>query len=155
VQFDPGGATPTWATYLVNGNSKWRVGFRIDVTCTGTGQSNKCVVHQIENGTLSWTVGGTPGQIVGKAKKVTNFHKGKFGDPWQKEYSDALGADYPVNTTAKLSATLDMEFEIKCVSADGTAISQKFKIQGSVDAQASAKGTRPTLSNATLTLTPQ
>lgn len=155
VQFEPGGDTPTWGTYLVNGNSNWRVGFRINVTCAGTGESNKCTVFQIEKGTLSWTVGGKSGQIVGQEKKVTKFHKGKLGDPWEKEYSDALGADYPPNATDKMSLTLDMEFEIKCVSSDGASISKRFKIQGSADAQAATRGAKPTLANASLTLTPQ
>lgn len=154
VQFDPGGATPAWGAYLVNGNSNWRVGFRINVTCTGTGQSNKCTVFQIENGMLTWTVGGRNGQIVGKETKVTRFHKGKLTDPWEKEYSDALGADYPANATDKMSITLDMEFEIKCVSSDSQSLSKRFRIQGSVDAQAAARGARPTLGGGTITLTP-
>jgi hypothetical protein len=154
VQFDPGGGTPSWGAYLVNGNSTWRIGFRINATCTGTGQSNKCTVFQIEKGTLAWTVGGRNGQIIGQEKKVTKFHAGKLGDPWQKEYSDALGADYPVNATDKMSITLDMEFEIKCVSSDGQSISKRFRIQGSVDAQAASRGARPTLTGVTITLTP-
>jgi hypothetical protein len=154
VQFDPGGATPAWGAYLVNGNSNWRVGFRINVTCTGTGQSNKCTVFQIENGTLTFTIGGKNGQIVGKEKKVTKFHKGTLTDPWQKEYSDALGADYPANATDTMSITLDMEFEIKCVSSDGQSISKRFKVQGSVDAQAASRGAKPTLSGGTITFTP-
>ena len=85
---------------------------------------------------------------------MTKFEKGKLGDPWEKEYSDALGADYPPSSTDKMSITLDMEFEIKCVSSDGTSISKRFKIQGSVDAQAATKGAKPTLSNASLTFTP-
>ena len=154
AQFDPGGATPAWGAYLVNGNSNWRVGFRINVTCTGTGQSNKCTVFQIENGTLAWTIGGRNGQITGKEKKVTKFHAGKLSDPWQKEYSDALGADYPANTTDKMSVTLDMEFEIKCVSSDGQSLSRRFRIQGSVDAQAASRGAKPALTGGTITFTP-
>jgi len=154
VQFDPGGATPSWGAYLVNGNSNWRIGFRINVTCTGTGESNKCTVFQIENGTLTFTIGGKNGQIVGKEKKVTKFHSGKLTDPWQKDYSDALGADYPANATDKMSIALDMEFEIKCVSSDGQSISRRFKIQGSVDAQAATKGAKPTLTGSTITFTP-
>lgn len=154
VQFDPGGATPAWGAYLVNGNSNWRVGFRINVTCTGTGESNKCTVFQIENGTLSWTIGGRNGQIVGKESKVTKFQKGKLTDPWQKEYSDALGADYPANTTDKMSITLDMEFEIKCVSSDGQSLSKRFRIQGSVDAQAAGRGAKPALTGGAVTFTP-
>jgi hypothetical protein len=153
VQFEPGGDAPSWGTFRVTGNSTWRVGFRINVTCTGTGQSNLCTVFQNESGTLSWTVGGKTGQIVGKNNKVTKFEKAKVGDPWQKEYSDALGADYPPNSTDQMSITLNMDFEIKCVSSDGTTtITKKFKVQGSVDAQAAMKGAQPTLSNATLTL---
>lgn len=153
VQFDPGGDSPSWGAYLVNGKSNWRVGFRINVTCTGTGQSNLCTVFQNESGTLSWTVGSKTGQIVGKNNKVTKFEKAKVGDPWEKSYSDALGADYPANSTDKMSITLNMDFEIQCVSSDGTTtISKKFKVQGSVDAQAATKGAKPTLSNATLTL---
>ena len=154
VQFDPGGATPSWGAYLVNGNSNWRIGFRINVTCTGTGESNKCTVFQIENGTLTFTIGGKNGQIVGKEKKVTKFHSGKLTDPWQKDYSDALGADYPANATDKMSIALDMAFEIKCVSSDGQPISRRFKIQGSVDAQAASKGAKPTLTGSTITFTP-
>ena len=154
AQFDPGGATPSWGAYLVNGNSNWRIGFRINVTCTGTGESNKCTVFQIENGTLTFTIGGKNGQIVGKEKKVTKFHSGKLTDPWQKDYSDALGADYPANATDKMSIALDMEFEIKCVSSDGQSISRRFKIQGSVDAQAATKGAKPTLTGSTITFTP-
>ena len=113
VQFDPGGAAPGWGTYVVKKCSSWRVGFRIDVTCTGTGQSNQCTVYQIEKGSLTWTVDGRPGKIVGKSSKVTNFPKVNVSDPWQKEYSDALGADYPANsnggepalTNAKITLT--------------------------------------------------
>ena len=153
VEFEPGGNSPQWGTYLVGGNSRWRVGFRINVKCTGTGDSSKCSVFQIENGTLKWTVGGKPGQVTGQSKKVT-FHSGKLTDPWEKEYSDALGADYPANTTDSMSVTLDMEFEIKCVSADGSTQSKKFKVMGTVDAQAASKGKQPALSNASITLTP-
>lgn len=155
VTFDPGGQTPTWGVYSVKKNSTWRVGFRIDVTCTGTGQSNLCKVSQIENGTLSWTLGDKPGQIVGGEKKVTNFHKGSFGDPWQKEYSDALGADYPGNTTDLMSITLSMEFEIKCVSSDDQVVSKKFKVEGTVEAQAATRGAKPTLAKPVITYTPQ
>ncbi len=154
AQFDPGGATPAWGTYLVNGNSNWRVGFRINVTCTGTGESNKCTVFQIEDGKLTWTIGGRNGEIVGKEKKVTKFHKGKLTDPWEKEYSDALGADYPANATDKMSLSLDMTFEIKCLSSDGQSISRRFRVQGSVDAQAASKGGRPALTAGTITFTP-
>jgi len=153
VQFDPGGGIPSWGTYLVNGKSNFRVGFRINVTCNGTGQSNLCTVFQNESGTLSWTIAGKNGQIVGKNNKVTKFEKVNVGDPWEKSYSDALGADYPSNSTDKMSITLNMDFEIQCVSSDGTTtISKKFTVQGSVDAQAATKGGPPTLSNATLTL---
>ena len=153
IQFDPGGDTPSWNAYLVNGKSNFRVGFRINVTCTGTGQSNLCTVFQNESGTLSWTIAGRNGQIVGKNNKVTKFEKVNVGDPWEKSYSDALGADYPPNAIDKMSITLNMDFEIQCVSSDGTTtISKKFKVQGSVDAQAAKKGDKPTLSNATLTL---
>jgi hypothetical protein len=150
----PAAATPSWGAYLVNGNSNWRIGFRINVTCTGTGESNKCTVFQIEKGTLTFTIGGKNGQIIGKEKKVTKFHKGTLTDPWQKEYSDALGADYPANATDRMSITLDMEFEIKCVSSDGQSISRRFKVQGSVDAQAAAKGAQPALTGGTITFTP-
>ena len=109
---------------------------------------------KIENGTLTFTIGGKNGQIVGKEKKVTKFHSGKLTDPWQKDYSDALGADYPANATDKMSIALDMEFEIKCVSSDGQSISRRFKIQGSVDAQAATKGAKPTLTGSTITFTP-
>jgi len=151
-EFDPGVDFPAWNVYPVKNNSQWRVGFRINVTCTGTGQSNQCAVLQIEDGTLTWSVGKQTGKIVGQTKKVTKFHAGTFGDPWQKEYSDALGADYPLNTTEKMSVTLVMSFEIKCLSSDGTAISRRFRVEGSVDAQAAAKGLKPVLSNGTMTL---
>ena len=125
---------------LVSGNSKWRVGFRINVKCTGTGTSNQCTVFQNETGTFNWTVGGKPGEIKGQQKKVTKFHKGKFGDPWEKEYSDALGADCPPNSTETMTATLNMEFELKCVSSDGQSISKRFKVEGSFEAKAATKG---------------
>jgi hypothetical protein len=153
IQFEPGGDTPAWGAYLVGGNSKWRIGFRINVKCTGTGDSSKCSVVQIEKGTLKWTVGGKSGEIVGRESKVTS-QKGKLGDPWEKEYSDALGADYPVNSTDKMSLTLSMEFEIKCVSQDGQSISKRFKVEGSIDAQAAMKGGKPTLSGGSITFTP-
>ena len=98
---------------------------------------------QIEKGALTWSVGKQSGEIKGKEKKVTKFEKGKFGDPWEKEYSDALGADYPNNTTDTLSATLNMEFEIRCVSSDGQPISRRFKVEGSVQAQAATQGGKP------------
>jgi len=156
VTFDPGGATPTWGVYAVSGNgtNKSRVGFRLDVKCTGKGQSNKCTVLQIEKGKLTWTVGGDKGEIVGKETEVKSFPNVKIGDNWEKGYSDALGADYPRNSTDTMTVNLDMEFEIKCVSSDGQTKSQHFKIVGSVDAKAPSKGAKPTLTNATLTLTP-
>ena len=152
ARFDPGGDKPAWGAYLVSGNSKWRVGFRIDVTCTGTGPSNKCTITQIENGTLSWAVAGQNGQIIGQAKRVTKFHKIKLGDSWEKQYSDALGGDYPVNTTEKMSLTLDMEFEIKCESPEGEPKSTKFSVQGTAEAQATTKGTKPAVTG-TITFT--
>ena len=154
VQFDPDGANPAWGTYVVKKGNSWRVGFRIDVTCTGTGQSNQCTVYQIEKGALTWTVDGRQGQIVGKSSKVTSFPKVKIGDTWVKEYSDALGADYPANSTGRLSATLDMEFEIKCTPPDDPPVTKRFRVQGSVDAQAATPGGQPALTNGTMTLTP-
>ena len=53
-----------------------------------------------------------------------------------------------------MSITLDMEFEIKCVSSDDTSILKRFKIQGSVQAQAATRGVKPALSGGSLTLTP-
>jgi len=152
VQFEPGGDTPAWSVYSVSGQRS-RVGFRINVTCAGTGDNSKCSVFQIEKGTLKWTVGGKSGEIVGKESKVS-FQKGKLGDPWEKSYSDALGADYPANSTDKMSITLSMEFEIKCVSQDVQSISRKFKVEGSVDAQAATKGGKPALSGGSMTFTP-
>lgn len=153
VQFDPGGNTPQWGVYTVKNGSQ-RIGFRINVTCDGSGESSKCTIYQIEDGTLTWTVGKQSGKIVGQTKKVTNPPVVTVGDPWHKEYSDALGADYPQNSTDKLTATLDMTFEIKCVSSDGTPKSVKFKVKGTVDAQAAERGGKVTLTNPVLTFTP-
>jgi hypothetical protein len=52
-----------------------------------------------------------------------------------------------------MSITLDMEFEIKCVSSDGQSLSKRFKIQGSVD-EAASRGAKPTLGGGSITLTP-
>ena len=153
-EFEPGGAAPKWGAYLVSGNSKWRVGFRINVKCTGTGTSNQCTVFQNETGTLNWTIGGKSGEVKGQQKKVTKFHKGKFGDPWEKEYSDALGADYPPNSTEMMTGTLNMEFELKCVSSDGQSISKRFKVEGSFEAKAATKGGQPSVTGADPKLTP-
>ena len=154
-QFDPGGATPVWNAYVVknNGNASWRIGFRIDVKCQGTGQSNLCVVHQNENGALTFTVDGKTHQIVGRSRRVT-FPKAKVGDPWEKEYSDALGADYPTTTTGKMSATLDMEFELVCLGPDKVPLKRMFRIQGSFEAQAPGKGMKPVLTNTVINFTP-
>ena len=53
-----------------------------------------------------------------------------------------------------MSVTLDMEFEIKCVSSDGQSLSKRFRIQGSVDAQAASRGAKPALTGGTITFTP-
>lgn len=154
--FDPGGAKPVWNAYVVKnkGNENWRVGFRIDVTCKGTGQSNQCHVFHNEKGALTFTLDGKTGQIVGQAKKVSSFPKGKFGDPWEKEYSDALGANYPTNSTGKMSGTLDMEFELVCIGTDKLPVKRMFRIQGSFDAQAPGKGMKPVITNTTMDFTP-
>jgi hypothetical protein len=153
VLFDPGGAEPAWGAYTVKGNSKYRVGFRIDVTCRGTGRSTDCVVTQIENGSLTWTLGAQPGELLGVTKTVSKFHKVKLTDTWQKEYSDALGADYPADSTEKMSITLDMTFEIKCEPGPDAA-KKKFRVEGTVEAQATKKGTQPTLTKPVIKYTP-
>src|SRR4030095_2227526 len=153
--FDPGGATPSWGVYGLKENGVMRVGFRIDVTCDGKGQSNLCDVYQIEKGQMTWTIGKREGKLIGRAKKVNNFPVANTGDPWHKEYSDALGGDYPLNTAEKMHVELNMEFEIKCISSDKTTVvSKKFKIEGSVDAQAPSRGAEPKLTNAKITFTP-
>ena len=153
VTFDPGGAEPAWGAYLVKGNSKYRVGFRIDVVCKGTGRSSDCVVTQIENGSLTWTIGAQPGELVGVTKTVTKFHKVKITNSWQKEYSDALGADYPADSLEKMSITLDMTFEIKCEPGPDAA-KKKFRVEGTVEAQATKKGDPPALTKPTIKFTP-
>jgi hypothetical protein len=49
---------------------------------------------------------------------------------------------------------LNMEFELKCISSDKTEVKRKFRVTGSVDAQAPAKGKKPVLTNPTITFTP-
>lgn len=126
--FQPDGAEPAWGSFLVKGNSTWRVGFRILGVFTGRGNYRQCKFYQNEDGKLEWTIDGKSAQIVGKSPNViAKFEKATFtGDMWTLEYNDALGAE----------------------------MSKRFKVEGSVKAQAAQKGGKPALTNPMITYTP-
>jgi hypothetical protein len=113
---------PQWVQYEEGGTGKF--GFRINVEMVVVGNPGKCHCYQNEAGTtiqFTWLNNKKWNQtILGKRDN-------EFPCP---SNSDPLGHDWPMKEapTDRLTITLQMIVEFKCVGTDGVTITNGFLI---------------------------